>query len=82
MKCCSSPLVLSMMSLPLASTPLGSLRQREFLPKGEVGVPDDVAGSTEAADRVVGEPAPGESGAVPEADDAWVVEHVCVPGAA
>jgi hypothetical protein len=33
MKCCSSPLVLSMMSLPAATTPLGSLRQRELLPK-------------------------------------------------
>src|SRR5919197_1728243 len=27
-------------------------------------------------------PAPGEPGAVPEADDAWVVVHVCVPGVA
>src|SRR6266540_2967645 len=33
MKCCSSPLVLSIMSLPEASTPLGSFRQREILPK-------------------------------------------------
>jgi hypothetical protein len=33
MKCCSSPLVLSMMSLPLANTPLGSLRQQELRPK-------------------------------------------------
>ncbi len=33
MKCCSSPSVLSMMSLPLASRPLGSPRQSEFLPK-------------------------------------------------
>jgi hypothetical protein len=33
MKCCSSPLVLSMMSLPLSSTPVGSLRQRELLLK-------------------------------------------------
>ena len=37
------------------------------LAEGEVGVPDDVAGSAEAPGRVVGEPAAGESGAVPEA---------------
>src|SRR5262249_52743398 len=52
------------------------------LAEGEVGVPDDVAGCAEAAGLVVGEPAAGESVAVPEADDARVVEHVRVPGAA
>jgi hypothetical protein len=55
---------------------------REEVIEGEVGVPDDVAGCAEAAGRVVGEPAAGEAGAVPEADDARVVEHVRVPGAA
>jgi hypothetical protein len=51
------------------------------LAEGQVGVPDDVAGPAEAAGRVVCEPAAGEAGAVPEADDARVVEHVRVPGA-
>ena len=36
MKCGSSLLVLPMISLQLASTPLGSLRQPEFLPKARV----------------------------------------------
>src|SRR2546430_17508630 len=48
----------------------------------EVGVPDDVPGSAQAAERAVREPLAGESGSVPEADDARVVEHVRVPGAA
>src|SRR5439155_27348346 len=52
------------------------------LAEGEGGVPDDVPGRAEGAGRVVGEPVPGEPGAVPEADDARVVEHVRVPGAA
>ena len=48
----------------------------------EVGVPDDVAGPAEAAKRVIREPLAGQSGSVPEADDARVVEDVRVPGAA
>src|SRR5439155_17965466 len=48
----------------------------------EVGVPDDVPGSAQTAERAVREPLAGESGAVPEADDAGIVEDVRVPGAA
>src|SRR5438128_2996786 len=48
----------------------------------EVGVPNDVPGSAEAAERASREPLAGESEAVPEADDARVVEDVRVPGAA
>src|SRR5207244_6116900 len=48
----------------------------------EVGVPDDVPGPAETAERAVREPLAGESGSVPEADDAGIVEDVRVPGAA
>src|SRR5207244_3074352 len=48
----------------------------------EVGVPDDVPRSAEAAERAVREPLAGELGSVPEADDAGIVEDVRVPGAA
>src|SRR5947207_8030552 len=48
----------------------------------EVGVPDDVPRPAEAAERAVREPLAGESGSVPEADDAGIVEDVRVPGAA
>src|SRR5438067_7030960 len=48
----------------------------------EVGVPVDVARAADPACSVVGEPAAGDAIAVPEADDASVVEDVVVPGAA
>src|SRR2546425_12813772 len=48
----------------------------------EVGVPDDVPGPAEAAERALGEPLAGESGAAPDADDARGLEHARVPDAA
>ena len=66
----------------------GGEKPRRFAPPAcvsrecEVGVPDDVPGPAETAERVVCEPLAGESGSVPEADDAGVVEDVGVPGAA
>jgi hypothetical protein len=37
--------------------------------EGEVGIPDDDSGRAELAGRLVGEPTPGEPGAVPEASE-------------
>src|SRR5436190_18069589 len=48
----------------------------------EVGVPDDVPGPAESAECAIREPFASESRAVPEADDAGIVEDVRIPGAA